>query len=505
LNEVRTLQLDHRTSAARGPAFVLTFAIAAALLLPSPALAQTATPTTPQPTQAATATAQPTTTAAPALTLSNSRAASGTSVTANGSGFRPTETVDVTFNGTSVGSPAVADTGAFSLSFTVPQVPLSTYGVLATGRNSGLSASANFEVVAGAASITLSVPQAAPGTAISITATGFTPGEVVTLLFNGAQIGTPQADPNGTVTLPFTIPSLSPGSYVAEAHGQTSGFDASASFTVLAPTGTPGATGTPAATAAPTAGTTATPTPGPVQNAPTMAHDERYFVQTGYRVDSDQVWGFFNDYGGVSTFGYPVSRTMTFLGCPVQMFQALIIQICGNNPPALINMLDPDIFPYTQVNGSTFPPADDAMKNSTPPVSDPNYSTNIVTFVNTNVPDTWQGHPVNFLQTFNTLGGLTIWGAPISQPAADPANANFIYQRFQRGIMHFDGTQNVTQRILLADYLKAILTNQNVPPDLLAQSKNSRFFDQYCPGQAGWLCRPAELSGTDLTFAFEKG
>ena len=53
-------------------------------------------------------------------------------------------------------------------------------------------------------------------------------------------------------------------------------------------------------------------------------------------------------------------------------------------------MLDPDIFPYTQVNGSTFPAADETMKNNTPPVSDPNYSTNIVTFVNTNVPDTFR-------------------------------------------------------------------------------------------------------------------
>jgi len=115
-----------------------------------------------------------------------------------------------------------------------------------------------------------------------------------------------------------------------------------------------------------------------------VAHDERYFVQTGYRVDSDQVWGFFNDYGAVSTFGYPVSRMMTFLGCPVQMFQALIIQVCGNGPPALINMLDPDIFPYTQVNGSTFPAADQTMKNNTPPVSDPNYAANMNTFINAN-------------------------------------------------------------------------------------------------------------------------
>ena len=243
------MQLHHHMSAGRKPVLVLIFAIAAAFLLPSPVLAQTATPTTPQPTQAATATPQPTTTAAPALTLSNSRAASGTSITANGSGFRPTETVDVTFNGTTVGSPVVADTGAFSLSFTVPQSQLGTFGVLATGRNSGLNASANLQVVAGEASISLSVPQAAPGTAISITATGFTAGEMVRLLFNGAQIGTPQADPNGTVTIPFTIPSVSPGTYVAEAHGQTSGLEATASFSVLAPSATPAATAAATATA----------------------------------------------------------------------------------------------------------------------------------------------------------------------------------------------------------------------------------------------------------------
>ena len=68
-----------------------------------------------------------------------------------------------------------------------------------------------------------------------------------------------------------------------------------------------------------------------------------------------------------------------------------------------------------------------------------------------------------------------------------------------------DASKNVTQRILLADYLKGIIMNQDVPPDLLGQARESRFFNQYCPGNAGWLCRPADLSGTDLTFAFEKG
>ena len=67
------------------------------LLLPSTALAQ-ATPT-------AAPTAQPTAVAPAALTLSSSKDAVGTSITANGTGFRANETVDVTFNGTAVGSP----------------------------------------------------------------------------------------------------------------------------------------------------------------------------------------------------------------------------------------------------------------------------------------------------------------------------------------------------------------------------------------------------------------
>jgi hypothetical protein len=45
-------------------------------------------------------------------------------------------------------------------------------------------------------------------------------------------------------------------------------------------------------------------------------------------------------------------------------------------------------------------------------------------------------------------------------PAPDPNNASCIYQRFQRGIVHFiQGTG--TESILVADYLKSMLVNQN--------------------------------------------
>jgi hypothetical protein len=107
----------------------------------------------------------------------------------------------------------------------------------------------------------------------------------------------------------------------------------------------------------------------------------------------------------------------------------------------------------------------------------------------------------------NILGllDLEVWGAPISRPLADPSNPNFIYQRFQRGILHYAATSRVTRAILLADSFKSILTGQNLPADVQQQASESRFYAQYAPGQPGWLARPADLQATALTFAFEQG
>jgi len=289
----------------------------------------------------------------------------------------------------------------------------------------------------------------------------------------------------------------------------------------------PPATPTAVATGSPTAAPTATP--GPVQQAPAMAHDARYFNETRFRIDDDAIYAYFQARGMVQSFGFPVSRNFTFLGCSVQIFQRQIAQHCSGAQVQLMNVLDPEIFPYTRVNGSIFPAPDDALKNSTPRVSDPDYGTAILKFVRDNAPDQFQGQPVNFGQTFvnsvspqqantsdpNIIGllDLEIWGAPISRPAADPGNSNFIYQRFQRGIMHYTAGQG-TRGILLADYVKQILfgptlpggqPNPNLPVDLAQQAQGSKYFSQYCPGGTRWLCRPAALPDSDLTFAFEQG
>ena len=182
-----------------------------------------------------------------------------------------------------------------------------------------------------------------------------------------------------------------------------------------------------------------------------------------------------------------------------------------------MNLLDPDIFPYERVNGSSLPPADPAMKAETPEVSAPGYGVEIVDFVHSNAPDSFEGQAVAFSRTFfglisaavsgsdNPLINLEVWGAPISHPRRDPGNSNFVYQRFQRGVMHFDATTGRTQGLLLADYLKAILRGRDLPADLAQAARGSKYYAQYCLTSARWLCRPADLQATDLTFAFEPG
>ena len=84
--------------------------------------------------------------------------------------------------------------------------------------------------------------------------------------------------------------------------------------------------------------------------------DPRMFAQTGFRIDRDSFWDYFAHRGGVTTFGYPVSRDFLFEGCTSQFFQRLIMQQCGTQGVGTVNLLDDGLLPYTKMNGSTFPP-----------------------------------------------------------------------------------------------------------------------------------------------------
>lgn len=254
---------------------------------------------------------------------------------------------------------------------------------------------------------------------------------------------------------------------------------------------------------------------------PAASGDVRFFPETGYRIDNDAFYDYFQHRGGLRNFGYPTSEVFTLQGFRVQFFQRQVMQLRPDGTVGLLNLLDPGILPYTKFNGSTFPAVDPNLVASAPKPGSPTYNQDALAFVAAHAPDSFNGMPVNFHARFlstvavsdvsPTGGGnpallplfdLELWGLPTSAPAPDPANGNFIYLRFQRGIMQYDATTGLTQGVLLADYLKAVITGQSLPPDLAQEAADSPYFQQWAPGQPQFLARPAALPNTDLTNAF---
>ena len=256
--------------------------------------------------------------------------------------------------------------------------------------------------------------------------------------------------------------------------------------------------------------------------SPAAAATFFYFPETGFGIEEPRIADYFTRRGQVKTFGYPISRTVQFLGLPTQFFQRIVLQIGPDGGVRPLNLFDADFLPYTRVNGSTFPAADPRLTAAAPAPDQAGYASAVLEFVRRNAPETFGGQPVRFFSTFNgtvspadafprggdtgllPLMNLEIWGVPTSAPAQDPNNGNFVYQRFQRGIMHYDAGCRCTQGLLLADYFKAILTGENLPGDLREQARASAFLGQYKPGGPRALSRPGVLPDTDLSDGFAR-
>ena len=219
------------------------------------------------------------------------------------------------------------------------------------------------------------------------------------------------------------------------------------------------------------------------------------FDQSGFCVSNPVVWDYFTHRGGVNTFGYPISQQFLFEGSQVQFFQRRVIQIEPNGQAGLLNVLDPDIMPYTQFNGATFPAIDPNITSAAPPATN---QAAALAFVQAYVPNTWEGSPVNFDQAFlNTVTcadaypngdcqaqllpgfDLEMWGLPTSMPAVDPNNHNFIYQRFQRGVMMYDASNGTTQGVLFGQYLKDIMVGCARPTDLCSIAATNPLWSLY--------------------------
>jgi hypothetical protein len=101
------------------------------------------------------------------------------------------------------------------------------------------------------------------------------------------------------------------------------------------------------------------------------------------------------------------------------------------------------------LDGLTVPPADPALVFVSPTPDQPNYAARLDAFLQVTVPDTWNGQPVAFLSTLNDTG-VDVLGLPTSQPATDPNNPNFIYQRFQNGVLFYNATEGATSVLPLS-------------------------------------------------------
>jgi len=193
--------------------------------------------------------------------------------------------------------------------------------------------------------------------------------------------------------------------------------------------------------------------------------DPRVFPDTGFTIADDAIWTFFTQYGGSTTFGEPISREFTLFGQPVQLFQNAALQVQPDGSVQVMQLTDPGLVPYTQLNGLTVPGADPALALVAPTPDQPNYVARLQAFLQSTVEDTWNAQPTQFWSTYAADGGTTVWGLPTSTPAADPNNPHFVYQRFQNGILLYDSTAGTTQALPMGEYFKAILTGQNLPPD----------------------------------------
>ena len=132
--------------------------------------------------------------------------------------------------------------------------------------------------------------------------------------------------------------------------------------------------------------------------------DSRYFADTGFRIDNDQIWDYFSKRNGKRNFGLPTSRTFEFLGAPTQFFQRHVLQVTGSGVQTL-NLLDEGLLPYTTIGGSTFPAVDPSVVERGAEGRERHLcGATWRRILDTFAPNTWEGEPVKFSETFSEHG-----------------------------------------------------------------------------------------------------
>jgi len=110
--------------------------------------------------------------------------------------------------------------------------------------------------------------------------------------------------------------------------------------------------------------------------------------------------------------------------------------------PAVVSAAGP-------LDGLTVPQVDPALVFVEPTPDQPNYDARLAAFLEATVPDEWNGMPVQFYSMLNDTG-VDVLGLPTSAVTPDPNNPQFVYQRFQNGILFFNAAEGTTSVLPLS-------------------------------------------------------
>ncbi len=201
--------------------------------------------------------------------------------------------------------------------------------------------------------------------------------------------------------------------------------------------------------------------------------ESRSFPDTGYTITDDAIWAFFNDHGGAATFGAPISREMSLFDAQVQVFENAALQVAGDGSVSVLPLAGVGFLPYSAFDGLTVPAADPAVAFVTPNPDQANYPARLTAFLNATVSPRVAG-----------VYSSDVWGMPTSMLKADPNNPNFVYQRFENGILMADLSTGSAGPLALGSYFKAVLTGQNLPADLASEAAASPFYKHFASDEA---------------------
>jgi hypothetical protein len=155
----------------------------------------------------------------------------GSTVTYTGTGFAPNESVSVTQNGIPAAPIIASPTGTFSSGLAAPFNSTVAHLVF-TGAVSGVSLPLDISLAQFHPTIILSTYYAQGGSPLTVTGSGYSANETITLAMEGATFGTTVSDINGVFSFPSSIPFSLAGLKTITALGGQSGALAVTQITV---------------------------------------------------------------------------------------------------------------------------------------------------------------------------------------------------------------------------------------------------------------------------------